>query len=160
MLFLTEHECKVAAGESDAAVSTVRSDGFNVEKSPARSLMWFSRNALLWVWESTNAPVLLWVVETGVWASDEHLYTYALLRKEMGDHEGVGRRPGHLGVRHEFEAMAALLFQSLTFGWGVRVLAGQSPRTVDVNHDGVVACGAESTEEARRFIDEVEKRAR
>jgi hypothetical protein len=99
----------------------------------AHRFCWFSRrvaSALMF-----RQPALLWVKQTGIWASSENWHLYYTLRRSHADHRLLADAPGHLFLDFEGEDLASYLQLVMLHGWDAELLTEAGYLRASFSHD-------------------------
>jgi len=104
---------------------------FFYSNEPPGRLYWISQVLVgaLEYWDEA----ILWVVLTGVWS--ENLHLYYRIRQSYGDQRHLDQAPAHLVLHHENEDLTTLLHLCLMFGWEAFLFTEHDYARVFVSHD-------------------------
>jgi len=71
---------------------------------------------------SPRSACLLWVTETGVWASSENWHLYYRLRQSYQNFQLIEESPGHLFLDYEEADLVSFLQIGILSGWDMHVV--------------------------------------
>jgi hypothetical protein len=80
-------------------------------------------------------PVLLWVMQWGIWPSSENWQLYYKLRQTYGDHRLLPDAPGHLFLEYEAEDLSTFLQVAMLSGWDGYILTEANYVNALFSHD-------------------------
>jgi hypothetical protein len=83
-----------------------------------------------------RGAALLWITETGVWPSAEHMDLFTRYRLSYGETRPVREAPVHVFESpHDREAFIGILCLGLFFVWDVEVVSQDRSLAVAISHD-------------------------
>ena len=85
---------------------------------------------------SDEDSFLLWVVEYGIWSSNENLHLYYRLRTSYGDTRDHVDAPGHYFLPYERADLTTFLDLTMRFGWGAHLVTTSPLPSCFISHDG------------------------
>ena len=100
-------------------------------------------------------PVLLWVTESDIGASNWHLYYR--LRQSYGDRRRLEEAPGHLCLDYESEDLASVIQLTMLNGWDASLIPELDYVSLTFSHHGFIDVFSENVdlvEEIRKNVGE------
>lgn len=83
-----------------------------------------------------RGKAILWITETGIWPSAEHMDVFARYRLSYGETRTVTAAPVHFFESSEdLDAFVGILCLSLFFVWGFEVISGSRSLAMTISHD-------------------------
>jgi len=150
MRFLTDHEAKAYAerhlGSDGLPVVDALPGSRTQSFEAAPGYTYFARAKEIVESLGYFDWCLLWVVEWGVWASNENLHLYYRVRESYGDNSHLAERPAALALRHEVADVVTLVHLGMMFGWDMYLLTSPDYGRAFISHDGYFQLGAVDAE--------------
>jgi hypothetical protein len=83
-----------------------------------------------------QASLIVWITETGVWPSAEHLDLFTRYRLSHNEKRDVKEAPVHIIEAREGDAAISILCISLLFSWDIELMSRDRSIAVTFSHDG------------------------
>src|ERR1700683_2113071 len=83
-----------------------------------------------------RGPALLWITETGIWGSLEHMDLFARYRLSYGERRTIVEAPVHFFESiDDRDAFISILCVGLFFGWNLEIMGQDRALAVTISHD-------------------------
>jgi hypothetical protein len=83
-----------------------------------------------------RGPTLLWITETGIWPTSEHMDLFVKYRLSYGERRTLADAPVHVfEAQDDRDAFISILCLGLFFIWGFEVVSRDRSLAVTVSHD-------------------------
>lgn len=140
MRILTEFEASQLLGTSDLCSFFEGADWHYPEPVPNYRLPKDSGEKVVLARVISNAlvnlgPFVLWITETGVWPTAEHLDLFDRYRLSFGERRSLHEAPVHVLEQADRNAAISLISLGLFFVWGFEIVACDRSIAVTVSHD-------------------------
>ena len=98
---------------------------------------------------NSDAEILLWIGDWGIWPSGEHLPLFLRLHEALGEKRPLMEACGHLTSRAEAEDATSVLVLAVMFLWDCHILSGDGKRQAFFSHDEFGKFSSDSESEVR-----------
>jgi len=78
---------------------------------------------------------VLWITETGIWPSTEHMDLFLRYRASYGETRTVKEAPVHIFEQDDGDAMISIVAIALFFAWGFDLISRDRSLAMTVSHD-------------------------
>jgi hypothetical protein len=148
MQFLTQDEAREAA-RWFAGGADVDDPRVLVSKLPSIQVVFEKEQGYRYFWVAQKLvdaldyfdSCLLWVVQTGVWRSNENWHLYDALRRSFGETSDLEQRPALKARRHETAGLVSFVHLGCLSGWDMILLPSDDYGRVWISHDGWAEVG-------------------
>jgi hypothetical protein len=83
-----------------------------------------------------RGPAILWITETGIWGSSEHMDLFNGYRRSFGETRSVSAAPIHtFDPMEDRDTLISVLSLGLFFVWGFEIMSQDRNLAMTISHD-------------------------